>query len=165
MKNERTAAWAEDLRTTTAPQVRGHLAAPYVGVEGGEEVIGYCCLGRGCEVAGIERVKDLDVNNSRIFSYLGAKALPPREFARWLGFPKEEVGRHVGEVSLLIDFPHTLRTQCSEHEICDGEQSSSCFSEEYMSDDDASSCAQLNDQLYLTFAQIGDLVRYFGVTL
>lgn len=74
--------WIEDLRTTDAPQVKGRLS----------NGVGYCCLGRACEVArqdGI--VTAIETAGDEMF-YVStsdpgdrSSGTLPRAVAQWLG--------------------------------------------------------------------------------
>lgn len=51
----------------------------------------YCCLGVGCEVAGIEAVWD---DENKLYRYGGLAMFPPAAFYQWLGLlipPDEEI--------------------------------------------------------------------------
>lgn len=170
MKNEHTEAWAHDLITTTRKQVEGVL-----GKRIAIDAIGNCCLGIGCETAGIER--DYPEDGSHSFSYLGADTLPPRQFAQWLGFDMDVVSEDVRQVGgLCIDWPdETYRVRCyveAENHALGIHLKVSAHDHElhecspWIEQDGASSeFAAINDGHTLTFPQIGDMIRYFGVQL
>ena len=78
--------WIEDLETTTAPQVQHTLAKP-VDVAG---TIGYCCLGRACEVAIANGLKVIKVEDNG-FLYDGSCSYLPASVVIWLGMTENPV--------------------------------------------------------------------------
>lgn len=88
MKNERTHAWAERLRTTNRAQVYGMLCK-YAGSN-----IGMCCLGVGSELSGRASIDMKDV------------ALPNGNFAVWLGLELHPGYRYelVESVDIIVDW-------------------------------------------------------------
>lgn len=140
MKNEHTHQWAVGLRTTSSPQVHSRLAANL-----GNGVVGFCCLGLGCELAGIERDRA-----GTEYAYDGTTGLPPARFHQWLGL---DPGAHVPPPpghghDVAVDWDLDLYGYDMR---------------EYHDDDDMRTYASLNDNLALTFPQIADIVDHFGV--
>lgn len=93
INRERLGLWLDDLRTTEEPQTRGHLHVADV-VEH-EDPVGFCCLGRWCEVAmangaDIEATREpVDEDDpslglgSHVY-YDNCSELPPSSLSDWL---------------------------------------------------------------------------------
>lgn len=167
-KNARTEEFARRLQTATERQGKEFLHS-IVSVNGRIEHA-YCCLGIGTRFcAGIEPIEIPDVTMVESkreidgafylgnvvypepagnFGGDGAENLPPLAFYRWLELPGVDTA--VPGSSVYLDAaeyplrpperPRPLPTLAQPLEM-------------------------LNDNLSLTFSQIGDLVAYFGLTL
>lgn len=125
-------AWIQELRTTTKKQ--GKHLLKYVSVEGGETH--YCCLGIGCELAGLEEEYN-SYSGTSFFN--GYPTLAPPAFLRWLGL----LDKTEDEVDIYPDWPAGLSNEYGR----------------YASD---LSAAGMNDAGF-TFAQIADVFAYFGI--
>lgn len=145
MKSKNMMVFANELRTTTLAQGGGSLHR--VSRFGNRVEEEFCCIGVGCRVARIRVDPRRDeVWNSPTFAvavhYEGCSELPPIQFFEWLGF---ENARMNDNHDLHLDVP-------TDWKDLDGQ---------WM----LASCAltTLNDRNRLTFAQIGDLIAYFGL--
>lgn len=134
MNTEHFNAWLTALETTDAPQTQGQLAE-----QRDDDVIAYCCLGLGCKVAGLPFRPAPD---NRLTVH-GFASLPPAEFGDWLGVELEDATT----ADLLIDWPEDLIDNNGDS----------------FRDGDERSAVGLNDGLKLTFPQIADVLRYFGI--
>lgn len=150
MKNERTLQWAGALYATEIPQVKRYLA-----LRGGDEVTGACCLGIGCLTAGLTPIPTkcgTETESVLVFAFDGEdnKQLPPTPFLEWLGLDTLNEGdepgddEHTTEWSLMPEWGVLKDPEGSRY---------------------AMTYDNLNDALGLTFAQIADVVRYFGVVV
>ena len=148
--------WLDDLATTEEPQARGHLAADT------DDGLGHCCLGRGCKVAGIQMVdislatepdgfEHTDPMQSS-YAFAGATDLAPAEFAHWLGLDDLEKA----EVDITVAWPMDTRLLSR---VNDADED---WPDGLPYDMDLGTAANLNDKGRLTFAQIADVLRYFG---
>lgn len=168
MRNEHTDEWGRGLQTTTLKQGSEALVKYPSLLDEHDEIIDYdwenpefCCMGQLCEehVPGLEREGD---------AYDGQEGVPPVAALLWLGFPEDEVrmvvdieeGRdpiaeNLGGATLYIDFPAGMTWQGPPEAAWPGG----------LLVGSEADCAVLNDRNQLTFPQIGDLVRYFGVRL
>lgn len=136
MHTENLKVWTDRLREPGLNQTTGAL------IEGEyEHDFSYCCLGVGCMVAGIPQVR---INGTEAFVVNGMdfEALPPVEFHRWLGTDPDTTER---SLDVYPDWPEGLMT--ADDLNLRGEVS----------------CANLNDECSLTFAQIADVLDYFGI--
>lgn len=172
MKNEHTDQWGAALQVTDAPQILGHLAQRH-----DSGVIGYCCIGFGCHrVAGMEPVAVPEDG----YRFEHAFGLAPEQFLDWLGLDTSEPNpiNHAGgpdgesedavdEYALYVDFGDLL-DRCIIHGTVPGGRADcapdnpACAYPPYAHTDTAA-LHHLNDTFRLSFAQIGDLIRYFGV--
>jgi hypothetical protein len=151
-------AWLDNLRSTDTPQVRERLTG-FVPAEGPRDEVlpepppkderdnwrqGYCCLGLGAEQAEVDF--DFDAG------------LAPFGFIQWLGF--EEDARALTDYpeesswDLVLDFDTDAYPQQGREDE---------HSDEVPEYDSAPTAAWLNDEAGLTFAQIADMLDYFGV--
>lgn len=134
--------WVEALRTTTRKQGTGQLGQFIDG-----EMFA-CCLEIGCEAAGFEPTF-YDRLDNPIFpaesrfpveathvAFYDNELTAPYEFGEWLNAREDYQDP-------MLDIPDDYRDQ-------DGEPYKL-------------RCSTLNDALYLSFAQIADLIEYFGV--
>ena len=155
LNREHWFAWLDDLATTDAPQATGHLAKF---TDDGR--VGYCCLGRGCIVAGISQYDPTDDDPDSIITdstlaFAGATDLAPGELLVWLGL-WNSMGDG-GEGDIKVAWPTDLHAPPNTE------------------DDDAidwpqgipyriniGTAANLNDKARLTFSQIRDVFAYFG---
>lgn len=136
--------WVAALRITQAPQIVGTLVNE---VQVGDAMVpGFCCLGIGQKVAGIELHAPDWSHESWAFSE--GTDLPGREFLDWLGV----VGTDgVGDADVVVAWPADLLDREGFPYLPDPTSGGGL------------TCATLNDGLRLTFPQIADLVAYFGV--
>lgn len=93
MNQEKLQLWLDDLRTTEEPQTKGYLN---IVDEDNDSPVGFCCLGRACEVAiadgaDIEVTRELvDIDDESLgyestVYYDGCHELPPDALTAWLG--------------------------------------------------------------------------------
>lgn len=147
--------WVDALATTTLPQGIGRLVTinEVTGV-----VEGYCCLGQGCtvmnEIPRRSRTTDeisREVDWDPAGSFFGWTELAPPEFHVWLGLDEPD-----GEDNIAVAMPEEYGVQgrlITEEPIkVAGHQASVTLT-----------CAAMNDQYLLTFSQIADVLRYFGI--
>lgn len=142
MNEQHVKEWIAALRDPDNKQITGTLARRL----GHEDEVGYCCLGLGCEVAGIPVYIDLpseiiNSNNELVEVVKTADDLPPFAFHRWLGLDRLT---DVGMGDVYVDWPDLLDRG--------GEPLSNL------------TCAELNDTAHLTFSQIADVLEYFGIS-
>lgn len=140
--------WLHALRTTDKPQAQQQLAGR-VESHGGD--LGYCCLGIGCVVMGLEptyeKLNEYDFNYvegepddfTRV-TFEGEPTIAPSTFGAWLGI--EEYDEPGIDPELSIPWEYDRRT--SKHR-------------------EMVTCAGLNDDWRLTFSQIADMIAYFGL--
>lgn len=136
MNIENVKKWTHQLRHSGLPQTNGELATQ---VE--PETVAYCCLGVVCIIpeVGVEHQIAPIVEEPAVrHRFDGAVLDLPRRAQDWLG---------VTRANPFIDWPAGL---------CDRD------GEPYLNGDEAT-CAGVNDALGLSFAQIADLVDYFGI--
>ena len=150
-------AWVQNLRTTTLKQGKNHLCE--VDPKGGRH---FCCLGVGSKQAGVPH----QVNEETHMLEFGdehADNLAPYEFMVWLGLVPHSVETDVAQhgepldvedgYDVHLDYPYeirNLRQQGKEFSASAGTFSS------------LSTAASLNDSGF-TFAQIADMIDYFGL--
>lgn len=159
------------LRNTEAKQANGTLCAKT------EEGYAYCCLGLGSKYMGLTHetvmgraremqfILPVEDDDDRTYS-----ALPPSEFAEWLIGPEgvqqsleDTYGEHAADVVLrdlawdfAVDWPEGM--VIIQRDYPDDED----WYEVSVAHGDITSLATLNDAGF-TFAQIADLVDYFGI--
>lgn len=138
--------WVDALRSDAYPQTRERLKGLVLDDDGAvTDVVGYCCLGVGCEVAHITQ-------EHGGYGVVGADMLPPIEFMEWLGITEfNEPNNPSGDgvtFNLYLDAPADLETRTSAYSGCKLRMVA---------------LSDLNDDVRLTFPQIGDLIAYFGV--
>lgn len=151
------AIWVHQMRTTTLPQARSHLAAPM-----GDGTVGYCCLGLGsllvpnCAVVPVNF--DVEVpEHSHYFGTNGAEDLAPIEFIEWL-LPEFADGGHT-EFDLRPDWPEMGSTQgAAIYDPATGALDQVVGRMPFRE----VSAAKMNDDGF-TFAQIADVFAYFGI--
>jgi hypothetical protein len=149
---EHLEAWLHDLETTDAPQGTGVL---YRENAAKDASIGYCCLGRGCRVMGLPSTLTNDDEENfgdtiAVFGHDGYTALAPPEFIEWLGIDLTAEPTSEG-YDIALDVPaHLVSRNDSLGEVAH--------------------CSSLNDGILrldhagrCTFAQIADMIRYFGI--
>lgn len=176
MRNDNITAWANGLIATSDKQAEGHLCV--VNRETGERQ--FCCLGWGSAylVPGLEihwpegddftaydehgLAVGMRDEESVQFGAAAVNGCAPREFIEWLGYTPEPYQQGApNEWDVYLDIPHDLRVRPQYDKPDDPmDHTSPLF-------DDALemltlTCATLNDEGF-TFAQIGDLIRYFGL--
>lgn len=127
--------WIAELRTTDKTQCKGQLH-----VEGD----GYCCLGIGYAMLPNHSPEELR-----------HRRLAPPAFLRWLGF------EHVSglDEDVQIDWLDNFETQ-GKRGIIEGSPEELDVGVPYSKD--MGGAAELNDEGF-TFAQIADVLNYFGV--
>lgn len=130
--------WLRTLETTDKPQVKAHLCA----VDDDNQV-GFCCLGIGSVLAGlVPEWSDVDPSAPGNYAYLADEAdLAPVEFITWLGLEPEDEG---GAYDIILDYTHEMPKAEPDYGVWMLRASS------------------LNDW-GLTFPQIAQMIRYFGV--
>jgi hypothetical protein len=164
-------AWCANLMTTTEPQANGKLARLVDVAPQGQPhrlEVGFCCLGIGSKQAGVhwERFDNEDEDEDGAVFYFGTDAvdgLAPREFIEWLGF-EVPLGKGTSEFDLVLDWPEDWTLPSHQH-IGTDETHRGCVTHDgdrYVHDR-TTDCSGLNDNLGLTFAQIGQLVNYIGL--
>jgi len=153
--------WLDSLATTEDPQARGHLAADT------DNGLGYCCLGHGCTVAGIDMVvlpllddhgneiTETDpawVDSEQRYAFAGATDLAPDRFAHWLGLDDHDKF----EVDITVAWPMNPPLTAPPSDDTEAYPDGMPYHE------DLATASNLNDRGRLTFAQIADVLRYFG---
>lgn len=148
MNTEHVKRWTAALRTTNIEQTTGQLGLTLAGVTR------MCCLGFGCtlvpEVQGLITWQDVGEDVDSVDSAMvvdledgeWSDSMPPKEFHVWLGATVQG-GLHAGDV--LPDWTNEW------------------YDREGVTYLATLPCAKLNDNVGLTFAQIADVVDYFGV--
>lgn len=150
MNIEHVAEWVRVMRTTTKPQAQEAL----VKIIDGDGTLGYCCLGLGAvECLGFQPIWDDGLEVGDKLTVAGVTDLAPREFVKWLGlYPTTDDIRT--EFDIWINWPRGMIDR-------EGHW--------FRPDDGAHrqtglTCASLNDAGF-TFAQIADIVEFFGIYL
>jgi hypothetical protein len=166
--------WVEELHITLSPQIQGQLAGLMrISTPEGEGPVktGYCCLGLGSTLVKgipIERheedyaydeldEEDLKAHTTFYFGQSTATDLAPVEFIRWLmpGFK----GDGASAFDLVPDWPEEIgRTQGVKGFGVEGPMGIGHTRRDIAT----ITAAGMNDD-NLTFAQIGDVFRYFGI--
>lgn len=162
---QRLGVWLDALYSGEWAQTHGYLNI--VQVEGSDRVeVGACCLGVGCDVAGIVSRKDtLPLAGDATFDAFRygeeeMAQLAPWEFMDWL-FPhdawvQQELRDNPDKgFNLGLDWPEDLTLPLH---VDDVTRSSSIHNAEAA---EVGGLAALNDSGF-TFAQIADLIRRFG---
>lgn len=175
MKNDNITTWCDALATTEERQVTGALAKVIdEGSDSGK--VGFCCLGFGtCEVMGhhitvstgrlIDHHHPEDVDEDTTLYLDGVTETAPFVFRQWLGLIPEDAdeyervltidgreNRWAEQKDVFIDWPTGEDAYPHAHAV-QGHGVPVLLH---------SSCADLNDEGF-TFAQIADVVRYFGL--
>lgn len=159
-ESENMAAWVAELRTTD--RLQGHGALHSFDPEG-DEPAQFCCLGVGCEVAMVRGqvftlgAEDGESSFGMLRLYDDRSDLAPISFGRWLGFSYTELtAQNNGD--FLLDWPvEWLRPTAPESWAQSGTKggetpvTKTSFRLSILNDDG------------LTFAQIADLIEYFGI--
>lgn len=146
--------WTQELRTTQRQQVNGVLGKIVAVNQDGDPVVGNCCLGVGTELAGVtpefpesfddDRDEYVPAGEGDYGYYDGEHEFPPSAFFHWLDLDRGE------EQDLQIDWP-VNRFGLPVYICRDGSEPMNW------------TAATLNDGLKLPFAQIADVIDYFGV--
>lgn len=148
MNIENVKKWTNTLRTTEHEQVSHVL----IGMDGGTgEVTGMCCLGIGeveCMGKTITAKQVHDVYMPRVNGEQRSNGLPGSDFVRWLGATVVG-GEDAAKSDVRLDTPEDFTVRAGE-DLDD---------EEY----EHVTASLLNDDFHLTFAQIADMIDYFGV--
>lgn len=138
--------WVDELATTDKPQAEGKLCGYVKDASGnqkrdsnGDLIIGYCCLGIGYDM-----MEDKDPAYAEYLEPNRA-SYPPPEFLKWLGLRYDYQSDDV-----VIDWPPDLIARPGEFD--DGDPM-----EQHLPGG-----ADLNDNGF-TFAQIADVLGYFGI--
>lgn len=143
MTNENFERWLQTLETTPLPQAKNTLVRDLRGSNEGSDLLGYCCLGIACKIS---------PDGSRFLD--GNEDLLPVSVADWLGLGEywetpeysiitwEDVRDNFDSYSFDIELDVDIEQR--------GGGSLSITT------------AWLNDQGF-TFAQIADMLRYFGI--
>lgn len=167
MRTDNMTTWANGLLTTTDKQADGTMCRQFA--SGRKE---FCCLGWGSTLVPNMPIrwedanligKDPDFHYEIGFGEAGTAGLAPIEFMEWLGYDMSEVENRSGAWDVFIDFPEGLRVRPdydTRGEALDHE--SPYFTDAVLMRTNMT-CASLNDSGF-TFAQIGDLLLYFGIT-
>jgi hypothetical protein len=169
-------SWVTELREGDRLQVKGGLAK-FTSDNDGTTKVGYCCLGVGCEVAGVDKYQfqfeDPDENDEDADAYSygtgGMTELAPPEFLTWLGFTVDD--NHAGNgYDLRLDYvPDDLAdvsVQGTEEQHAKWTERVAEYERPYSDYADPLfplTLAGLNDSGF-TFAQIADCIDYFGIT-
>jgi hypothetical protein len=157
--------WVDDLAVTTLDQATGHLVA--IDVETGKPV-GYCCLGHGCTLMPNLHLRaqvamDEDGNELHYFeekgSIFGEEDLAPEEFRAWLGV----VNLNPGQADLYLDVSEGWGWLTQGRERLNAADGVIDIIGEGEPVDQWATCSLLNDCANLTFPQIADMLRYFGI--
>jgi hypothetical protein len=167
--------WVEELHITLSPQIQGQLAGLMrITTPEGEEgpvKTGYCCLGLGSTLVkgiSIERHEgdyaydeldegDLAAHTTFYFGETQATDLAPFEFIRWL--MPDFKGEKGAAFDLVPDWPEEIGLT----QGVKGFDANGPIGIGHTRRDTATvSAAGMNDD-NLTFAQIGDVFRYFGI--
>jgi len=154
--------WVDSLLTTDLPQGTARLVT--INDRTGEPE-GYCCLGEGCVIAGYRvdkfHLHDEDGEETDLYDevgyILGADELAPREFLEWLGIDESLLDGGQGDV--CVDYPPDLKGQGIAL-VSDGGRIPERPEGQRPVPLTASA---MNDTLHLTFRQIGETLRYFGI--
>lgn len=166
MMNDNIRAWIEQMRTTTEEQAQQHLAVCRHDEVTGQRVIGYCCLGLGSKELADVNVQIVDEGMNETVYMNQMQDLAPVAFRVWLGVLDEEGYVMNDESDVSIDYPlravdysdpgltrlANLRQQ--------GHGGSPTYTPPLVGA--LMSAASLNDAGF-TFAQIADVVAYFGL--
>lgn len=143
MKNERTKAWTQELRTTDAGQATRVLERFEA-----DGTVSRCCLGVGCRMVEDMPTERYEHEKGFITLFDGNDVLPPEWWIDWLYGEEAEPGGSALGRDLGVDWPEGLADR-------DGYW--------FLKDEVIGTFAGLNDHSGLTFAQIADVVDYFGV--
>lgn len=148
MNIENVKKWTNTLRTTEREQISHTL----IGIDSETgEITGMCCLGIGeveCMGKTITTESIAGTYFPRVNGEARSNGLPGSGFARWLGasvLGSEDAAKS----DVTIDTPGIFTVRAGE-DLDDEEYSHVTAS-------------ILNDEFHLTFAQIADMVDYFGV--
>ncbi len=156
--------WVDSLATTTLPQAQSRLVT--INWESGKPE-GYCCMGQACTlVPGLS----LTVNEEDTSDWADADGSTVYDEVGWYGQWSEtappELLDHLGishdasEHDIYVDLPEEYAMTQGKKvvNIQTGEATSSGSSSERRL-----GCSVLNDTYDLTFSQIADVLRYFGI--
>lgn len=153
MNQENFDLWCNALTSGAYPQAKGYLK------RGG----GYCCLGVGCKVMGLDQRGPIsgivqfrdpaDVNAEDWF-----ESMPPLAFHVWLGTLTQEQAdrlrvRGTQAADVRINWPDDIKIRGDGNDPLTSATKAAVVN----------SCSGLNDQGF-TFSQIVDLMRHFGIS-
>lgn len=139
--------WLVELETTTLPQANGWLSALLD--RGGETLVGYCCLGIG------ERCRN--PHSPTVIEH-GTTSLPPPSFFDWLGIDRQRVDNNGESSDVVLDWSLTLYPWREGEPEAEAEAWGVEIDEVYWV-----TATMLNDIGHLSFAQIAQCIRYFGI--
>lgn len=163
--------WLDRLAVGDLAQVQGSLVMEMEFV-GGERRFGYCCLGVGCLVAEVQEHVAGSAGQGLVhkFGATECTGLAPIEFVDWLGLNVPENGHgtlHGEGFDLRLDLDHHDRATidwAGAHPFANDEDE-----REGLRQPSGSllyvTATQMNDEFGLTFPQIADMFRHFGVAV
>lgn len=144
--------WLNELRTTDIPQVTGTLVRVQrygwdeaEGEPDPKDIVGMCCLGIGEHLMG-GKINDMV-----------RRTLPKYTFAEWLDVRGDDTGSSDGSASLYVAWPNTILPRGYYDEEFYDQSRPADVDVEYIE------VAELNDTFKLTFAEIADVIEYFGL--
>lgn len=165
MFNFNILTWANELATTDKTQAPGALCLLY-----GDGRKSYCCLGLGSTLVpgmqtnkqqAIDLVLGVKPQVKVQFGQLGVDTLAPIEFMKWLGYDMSSSNPDT-DYDVYFDIPDDIK----ERSAWDREASDDGGNTHYDNECGLlrkNSAASLNDD-GLTFAQIADIILYFGLS-
>jgi hypothetical protein len=165
--NDHFDEWVDSLATTTLPQGTGRLVT--IGQETGKP-IGYCCMGQACTLVphlslsiNEEDTSDWDsptLEGETVYDEVGY-------YDQWAEMAPPELLAHLGvehdleQSDIFVDLP-------DEYAMSQGELNNVALhggqpisTNEHL--EPRLGCSVLNDRYNLTFSQIADVLRYFGI--
>lgn len=145
INQENLETWLREMETTDKPQAEKQLCEVVEVGADGEPKFGFCCLGLGSAIVpsiGFRFNSERPAHVGDMGYFDGESELAPPAFARWLGV---EVRGGELDSDVFIDYPSDLADHTTGRplRIC-------------------ATAAMLNDA-GLTFAQIAQTIRYFGL--
>jgi len=164
MKNKNILAFAENLQTTDKHQAAGSLARTVMADS--HRTVGFCCLGLQSHDLGFVVVNDDGEGGARRpDGSFGALSLAPKELAEWLGFHPGTDEPRTAEYNFTIDWDDNLTMPPDEggEEIKYRDARSEIDSLAAMNDLLRCNVGAWGKGHAFTFAQIGDVVRHFGL--
>jgi hypothetical protein len=164
MFNFNILTWANELATTDKEQAPGALCLAFS--DGRKS---YCCLGLGSTLVPDMKISkpmfytlDRAVPQVKVgFGKLKADVLAPIEFMSWLGYDMSEKSADT-DYDVYFDIPDSITERSSFDREAEGDGGNPDY-DETCGLLRKNSAASLNDD-GLTFAQIADIIRYFGLS-